>query len=183
MNIIVTLAPTSYLLIGQKESAFRFVPSEQTNLALNLKSSTTISMLAFNILTNRLYWLEANLKNTIKYLYNNVAHTLDLQKTDADPQSFTIDFFSNVLYWTDGSDSSISFVHLVYPSKHGVIFKNERFRPIKITSIPEKGYAVFHIQFSFMLHISCFCLRPEYFPASCPSLPRAITATNAAIAY
>lgn len=121
---------------------YRFIPSEGTSLALNLKTSTTISMLAFNILTNTLYWLDIRLKNTIKYMLNNIVHTLDLQKTGAKPQSFTIDFFSNILYWTDGSDHSISFVQLSNTSKHGVVFQNDKFQPTQIIAIPETGCVV-----------------------------------------
>lgn len=134
-----------FLLISQRDNLLRYLPKEESNVALNLKSPfQNIGMTRFDIHTNTIYWLDVDLK-AILYLVGTVVHQLDLCKSDkADPTSFTIDHFSGILYWTDGSDHSICFVQLRTLDRHcGVMYKNSSYFPTKLTSLPETGYELY----------------------------------------
>ena len=140
-----------FLLISQKDNILRYLPSDETNLGLNLKQAyPDVAMARFNLFTNTVFWLERKL-GQIRYLSpQNKISKLNLCKPNAKPISFTIDFLSNTLYWTDKSDSSISFVRLIPPTTSdgdskmtqtqcGVVFQHEDFHPTKITAFPERG--------------------------------------------
>ena len=137
-----------FLLISQKNNIVRYLPSDETNIALNLKQAyPDVEMARFNLLTNTLYWLERSLGQILYLSPQNKISRLNLCKPNAKPIFFTIDFLSNTLYWTDEFDSSISFVRLNFsaPGKDngdencGILFQHEDSHPTKITAFPERG--------------------------------------------
>jgi len=141
--------PDMFLLISQRDNLLRYLPKEKSNVALNLKYSLqNIAMTRFDMHINAIYWLDIDL-NAIYCLVGTVVHKLDLCKSDkADPTSFAIDHFSGILYWTDASDHSISFVRLSTPGhvvSCGIVYRNPSYFPTKLTTLPETGYVSTHI--------------------------------------
>ena len=137
-----------FLLISQKNNIVRYLPSDETNIALNLKQAyPDVEMARFNLLTNTLYWLERSLGQILYLSPQNKISRLNLCKPNAKPIFFTIDFLSNTLYWTDEFDSSISFVRLNFTASGkdngdencGILFQHEDSHPTKITAFPERG--------------------------------------------
>ena len=138
-----------FLLISQKNNIVRYLPSDETNIALNLKQAyPDVEMARFNLLTNTLYWLERSLGQILYLSPQNKISRLNLCKPNAKPIFFTIDFLSNTLYWTDEFDSSISFVRLNFTGhgkdngaerECGIVFQHEDSHPTKITAFPERG--------------------------------------------
>lgn len=145
-----------FLLISQRDNILRYSPSEGTNLGMNLKlTRPDIKMARFNLMTNTVYFIAQRLvQTTIRYLapWMKTSSEIELCKPDAKPLFFTIDFLSNTLYWTDESDSSISFVHLpitnsqkestgngTYSTQCGIILQHEDYHPTKIMAVPEEG--------------------------------------------
>lgn len=135
-----------FLLVSQKNNIVRYFPSDETNIALNLKQAYPyVEMARFNLLTKTLYWLEGSLGQILYRSPQNKISKLNLCKPNAKPIFFTIDFLSNTLYWTDEFDSSISYVRLNATAgdkdetKCGIVLQHEDFHPTKITAFPERG--------------------------------------------
>ena len=126
-------------MLSEKAVVYRVLLNEDPEVPINFNALISVVSIEYNIKTEMIYWLDAQ-AHEIKYLSSTrYIKSLDLKTENAEPISFVIDFFTNVLYWVNKNTNAIMFINLDNPMKNGIIFHNDKFRPHKLAILPEKG--------------------------------------------